>query len=92
MKPWEWREGFSPPGFRAGFRGGTVRNGLTHPVMRARGVPSRAVRLVVDTGIHAERWTREQAIAYMLDKTGMGEKEVTAEIDTAAQVTHGSQV
>ena len=41
----------------------------------------RAVRLVVDTGIHAKRWTREQAIAYMLDKTGMGEKDVTAEIE-----------
>jgi uncharacterized protein (DUF885 family) len=41
----------------------------------------RAVRLVVDTGIHAKHWTREQAIAYMLDKTGMGEKEVTAEIE-----------
>jgi uncharacterized protein (DUF885 family) len=41
----------------------------------------RAVRLVVDTGIHAQRWTREQAIAYMLDKTGMGEKEVTSEIE-----------
>ena len=41
----------------------------------------RAVRLVVDTGIHEKRWTREQAIAYMRDKTGMGEKEVTAEIE-----------
>ena len=41
----------------------------------------RAVRLVVDTGIHAKRWPREQAITYMLDKTGMGEKEVTAEIE-----------
>jgi len=41
----------------------------------------RAVRLVVDTGIHAKRWTREQAITYMRDKTSMGEKEVTAEIE-----------
>jgi len=41
----------------------------------------RAVRLVVDTGIHAKHWTREQAIAYMHDKTGMGEKEVKSEIE-----------
>jgi uncharacterized protein (DUF885 family) len=41
----------------------------------------RAVRLVVDTGIHEKRWTREQAINYMRDKTGMGEQEVTAEIE-----------
>jgi uncharacterized protein (DUF885 family) len=41
----------------------------------------RAVRLVVDTGIHTKRWPREQAISYMRDKTGMGEKEITAEIE-----------
>lgn len=41
----------------------------------------RAVRLVVDTGMHHKRWTREQAIAYMLDKTGQPETDVVAEIE-----------
>jgi uncharacterized protein (DUF885 family) len=41
----------------------------------------RAVRLVVDTGLHDKRWTREQAIAYMLEKTGMPETDVVAEIE-----------
>lgn len=41
----------------------------------------RAVRLVVDTGMHHKRWTREQAIAYMLDMTGMPETDVVAEIE-----------
>jgi uncharacterized protein (DUF885 family) len=48
---------------------------------RLQGELFRAVRLVVDTGIHAKRWPREQAISYMREKTGMGEKEVTAEIE-----------
>ena len=41
----------------------------------------RAVRLVVDTGIHAQRWTREQAILYMLQNTGMPETDVVAEVE-----------
>ncbi|MGA2780240.1 MAG: DUF885 domain-containing protein [Steroidobacteraceae bacterium] len=41
----------------------------------------RAVRLVVDTGIHSKGWSREQAIAYMADTTGMPEGEVVSEIE-----------
>ncbi|PZN95177.1 MAG: DUF885 domain-containing protein [Alphaproteobacteria bacterium] len=41
----------------------------------------RAVRLVVDTGIHALRWNRERAIAYMLDNTSMAPRDVAVEID-----------
>ena len=41
----------------------------------------RAVRLVVDTGLHHKRWSREQAIDYMLEHTGMGRGDVVAEIE-----------
>jgi len=41
----------------------------------------RAARLVVDTGLHAEGWSREQAISYMVDTTGMSEGDVISEVE-----------
>ncbi len=41
----------------------------------------RGVRLVVDTGIHHKRWTREEAIDYMKANTGMAQSDVVSEIE-----------
>jgi uncharacterized protein (DUF885 family) len=41
----------------------------------------RAVRLVVDTGIHSEGWTRERAVAYFRDSGAADEPTIQAEID-----------
>jgi len=41
----------------------------------------RAARLVVDTGIHVNRWTRERAIDYMVETTGMPERDMITEVE-----------
>ena len=41
----------------------------------------RAARLVVDTGIHAQGWSRERAVAYFHDYTALPEHEIETEVD-----------
>ena len=41
----------------------------------------RAVRLVVDTGLHAKRWTREQGVAFFVERNGSNPEEVASEVD-----------
>ena len=41
----------------------------------------RAVRLVLDTGIHAEQWTREQSIEYFRENTPLSEGDIVTEVE-----------
>lgn len=56
----------------------------TDPYQRFGGLDDemlRAMRLVVDTGIHAKGWTREQAIQYFLDNSSQSENDSRAEVE-----------
>jgi uncharacterized protein (DUF885 family) len=73
-------EGWAVYAERLGWEMGFENNPLDN-LGRLQAEMFRAVRLVVDTGIHRKHWTREQAIDYMLEKTGMARSEVVSEIE-----------
>jgi uncharacterized protein (DUF885 family) len=60
---------------------GVYRDDPMGDVGRLRDEMMRAVRLVVDTGIHFKRWPRERAIDYMKGKTGLPEGTVVSEVE-----------
>lgn len=75
-----YAEGWALYAERLAWETGYEKNPLDN-LGRLRAEMFRAVRLVVDTGMHSKRWTREQAIDYMVANTGMPEGEVVAEIE-----------
>ncbi len=75
-----YAEGWALYAERLAWETGYEKNPLDN-LGRLRAEMFRAVRLVVDTGMHSKRWTREQAIAYMVANTGMAEGEVVTEIE-----------
>lgn len=50
-------------------------------VGRLQSVLWRAVRLVVDTGIHSKRWTRQQAIDYFAENTPIAQQDIVTEVE-----------
>lgn len=76
-----YSEGWALYSERVAWEMGVYKDAPFSDLGRLKAEIFRAVRLVVDTGMHYKKWTREQAIQYMTENTGMGEVETTAEIE-----------
>lgn len=60
---------------------GVYRDNPVERLGYLQGIAFRACRLVVDTGLHAKRWTREKAIEWFATTNGSGIEEVTSEVE-----------
>jgi uncharacterized protein (DUF885 family) len=76
-----YAEGWALYSERVAAEMGMYKNDPFGDLGRLQGEMFRAVRLVVDTGLHYKRWTREKAIDYMAAQTGSAKSDVIAEIE-----------
>jgi uncharacterized protein (DUF885 family) len=81
LNPTAYSEGWALYAERLAWELGVYADDPYGDLGRLQGELLRAARLVVDTGIHAKRWTREQAIGYMVKTVGDPEVEMTAEVE-----------
>ncbi|MEO6348690.1 MAG: DUF885 domain-containing protein [Aquaticitalea sp.] len=76
-----YAEGWALYAERLAWEEGFYKNDPFGNLGRLQAEMFRSVRLVVDTGIHHKKWTREQAIDYMVENTGMTTSDITSEIE-----------
>jgi uncharacterized protein (DUF885 family) len=74
-------EGWALYAERLAWELGAYKNDAYENLGRLQEELFRAARLVVDTGIHARRWTTEQAVNYMMETTGLAENTVRDEVE-----------
>lgn len=60
---------------------GLYENDIAGRLGYAQSAAFRAARLVVDTGLHAKKWTKEQAVDYMLEATGDTRDSIVTEVE-----------
>ncbi len=76
-----YAEGWALYSEQVAYEMGMYKNDPFGDLGRLKAEVFRSVRLVVDTGLHAKRWSREQAIQYMASNTGSASSDVISEIE-----------
>lgn len=76
-----YSEGWALYAEQLGFELGAYKGDKVGQLGYLQSLAFRACRMVVDTGLHARGWSREQAITWFMENNGSGRPEVTAEVD-----------